>query len=127
MNETERRIGVHAGMVETSLMLRFRPDLVRMQNAQDFKSSTLWLEENFKYLRHNGGHNMGWMIHDLNPEVPSAMLARRKRSARRSPEHQVAGVIELLRDMKRFSLKTLATEAGVGTAPNISPIKRAIA
>jgi len=85
LDDTERRIGVHAGLAETSLMLRFRPDLVRMQHAQDFKSSTLWLEENFKYLRHNGGHNMGWMIHDLNPTAPSAMPQRqRPRSARRS-------------------------------------------
>jgi creatinine amidohydrolase len=128
VNETERRIGVHAGMVETSLMLRFRPDLVRMQNAQDFKSSTLWLEENFKYLRHNGGHNMGWMIHDLNPEgAVGNALAGTEEIGRTIAEHQVAGVIELLRDMKRFNLKTLATEAGVTAAPNISPIKRAIA
>jgi len=36
-------------------------------------------------------------------------------------------VIELLRDMKRFNVKTLATEAGVTSAPTVAPIKRAIA
>ena len=128
VTDTERRIGVHAGMIETSLMLRFRPDLVRMQHAQDFKSSTLWLEENCRFLRHNGGHNMGWMIHDLNPEgaVGNAAAGTAEIGAAIA-EHQVAGVIELLRDMKRFNLKTLATEAGGAAASTVSPIRRAIA
>jgi creatinine amidohydrolase len=126
VSDTERRIGVHAGMIETSLMLRFRPDLVRMQNAQDFKSSTLWLEENFKFLRHNGGHNMGWMIHDLNPEgAVGNASAGTADIGQAIAEHQVSGVIELLRDMKRFNLKKLATEAGMAVS-NISPIKRVI-
>ena len=128
VNDTERRIGVHAGLVETSLMLRFRPDLVRMQHAQDFKSSTLWLEENFKFLRHNGGHNMGWMIHDLNPDgaVGNASAATAE-IGEATAVHQVSGVIELLQDMKRFNLNTLATEAGVTSVSTLSPIKRAIA
>jgi creatinine amidohydrolase len=128
VDDTERRIGVHAGLAETSLMLKFRPDLVRMQHAKDFQSSTLWLEENFKYLRHNGGHNMGWMIHDLNPDgaVGNAAAATAE-IGEAIAVHQVSGVIELLRDMKRFNIKNLATEAGVTSAPTVAPIKRAIA
>ena len=128
VTDIERRIGVHAGMIETSLMLWFRPDLVRMQHAQDFKSSALWLEEKFKFLRHNGGHNMGWVIHDLNPDgaVGNASAATAE-IGEAIAIHQVSGAVELLRDMKRFNLKNLATEAGVTAAATVSPIKRAIA
>jgi creatinine amidohydrolase len=129
LTETERRIGVHGGMIETSLMLCFRPDLVRMQHARDFTSSTLWLEENCKFLRHNGGHNMGWMIHDLNPAgaVGNAAAATAE-LGQAIAEHQVAGVIELLRDMRRFDLKSLRIEAGAAVTPSaVSPVDRAIA
>jgi creatinine amidohydrolase len=35
----ERRYGIHGGDMETSLMLAFRPDLVDMCRARDFRSS----------------------------------------------------------------------------------------
>jgi creatinine amidohydrolase len=129
LTDAERRIGVHGGMIETSLMLCFRPELVRMQHAQDFTSSTLWLEENCKFLRHNGGHNMGWMIHDLNPAgaVGNAAAATAE-IGQAIAAHQVDGVIELLRDMKRFDPEHLANEAGAaGNSFPIPPGKRAIA
>jgi creatinine amidohydrolase len=127
VNDTERRLGVHAGMIETSLMLQFRPDLVRMENAKDFPSSSQWLEENFKYLRHNGSHNMGWMIHDLNADgaVGNAAAGTAEMGAAIA-EHQVAGFIDLIADMRRFNVKTLATEASVQSVKSVSSIKRAL-
>lgn len=34
----EQQFRTHGGEVETSLMLHFRPDLVRTENAQNFQS-----------------------------------------------------------------------------------------
>jgi creatinine amidohydrolase len=110
IDDQERRHGVHAGLVETSLMLHFRPDLVRKEEARRFISASGWLEENFKHLRATGQHNMGWIIHDLNADgaVGDASAATAK-IGEVIAEHQVAGVIELLRDMQRFDLGRLAT------------------
>jgi len=41
LSQDEKRHGIHGGLVETSLMLRLRPDLVRMEQAADFRSA--WL------------------------------------------------------------------------------------
>ena len=42
-SETELAHGIHAGDIETSLMLSFRPDLVRMEEAEDFESASVVL------------------------------------------------------------------------------------
>jgi creatinine amidohydrolase len=127
VNDNERRLGVHAGMIETSLMLRFRPDLVHMEHARDFPSSSQWLEENFKHLRHNGGHNMCWMIHDLNADgAVGNAAAGTEAMGEAIAEHQVKGAIELIGEMRRFNLKALASEASVQPVKAVSPIKRAL-
>jgi creatinine amidohydrolase len=115
--DQEKRYGVHAGMVETSLMLNFRPDLVRREELRDFVSASRWTEDTFKHLRATGQHNMGWMIHDLNAEgaVGNARAASAD-AGRAIAEHQVAGVIELLWDIHRFDLDRLATDCA-STAP----------
>jgi creatinine amidohydrolase len=41
LSQDQRRHGIHGGLVETSLMLHLRPDLVRMEHAADFRSA--WL------------------------------------------------------------------------------------
>ena len=110
VDEREKRYGVHAGMVETSLMLHFRPDLVCREEARDFASASRWMEDTFTHLRATGQHNMGWMIHDLNADgaVGNASAGSAQAGAAIA-EHQVAGIIELLRDMSRFDLRRLAT------------------
>jgi creatinine amidohydrolase len=123
ISDQEKRYGVHAGMVETSLMLNFRPDLVRREELRDFVSSTRWMEDTFKHLRATGQHNMGWMIHDLNAEgaVGNARAASAD-AGRAIAEHQVAGAIELLWDMRRFDLNRLATDCCVTPARDVFDI-----
>jgi len=108
VDEAELRYGVHAGLVETSLMLAFRPDLVRFDKAQNFVSSTAWMEQSFSHLRATGRHNMGWIIEDLNAEgaVGNAAAATAELGMAIA-KHQARGAIELLRDMTRFDLKRL--------------------
>ena len=39
--ESEKTHGIHAGEIETSLMLSFRPDLVRLDEAGDFTPASI--------------------------------------------------------------------------------------
>jgi creatinine amidohydrolase len=63
---TERRHGVHAGEIETSLMLAIAPELVRMDLAQDFASSAIDRVRQHPLLG-QGHSRMGWHVQDLNP------------------------------------------------------------
>lgn len=104
----EAQHGIHAGDIETSLMLEFRPDLVRMAEAKNFVSSAIAMEKEFKQLSADGKHAFGWIAQDLNVEgavgdASKATAAKGKRTA----EHQVDGFIALLRDMTTFSLNRL--------------------
>jgi creatinine amidohydrolase len=62
----EDEFGIHGGSVETSLMLHFRPDLVRLDQARDFRSAARhWAKRN-EVLRAHGATSLGWMTQDLN-------------------------------------------------------------
>jgi creatinine amidohydrolase len=111
----EAKHGIHAGDIETSLMLDFRRDLVRMDKAKNFVSSAIAMEKEFKHLSSSGTHAFGWMAQDLNPDGPTgnAAIATVEKGAR-TAEHQVDGFIDLLRDVTKFKLSRLYTPAKGG-------------
>jgi creatinine amidohydrolase len=106
----ETQHGIHAGDIETSLMLEFRPDLVSMADAKSFVSSAIAMEKEFKQLSADGAHAFGWIAQDLNAEgaVGDASKATAAKGLK-TAEHQVDGFIALLRDMTAFSLTRLYT------------------
>ena len=63
----EKRHGIHAGLIETSVMLALRPDLVRMGDAKRFGSLQEAHEREHRHLRAYGPHAHGWTMEDLNP------------------------------------------------------------
>ena len=63
----EHRFGVHAGDVETSMMRAFRPELVRMDAAQNFRSSSQDRAERFDILGNGRSAKLGWQMQDYNP------------------------------------------------------------
>ena len=113
----ESRHGIHAGDIETSLMLSFRRDLVRMEKTKDFVSSAIAIEKEFKRLSPAGTHSFGWIAQDLNPDgaVGNATLGSADKGAR-TAAHQIDGFIELLRDMTNFRLSRLFTPADNASA-----------
>ena len=62
------RVGIHAGDVETSLMLALRPGRVRMERAGYFRSSSQDRAERFATLGNGKSAKLGWMMQDYNPE-----------------------------------------------------------
>ncbi|MBT9385233.1 creatininase family protein [Pseudooceanicola sp. CBS1P-1] len=100
----ELRWGVHAGLVETSLMMAFRPDLVRHDQLRDFPSASARLERDFKHLRLTGKHNMAWIIQDVNADGAVGNASGGSAElGERIVAHQVAGMVELLREIARYT------------------------
>lgn len=64
--QDERKFGIHAGQVETSIMLYLRPHLVKMNKAKNFTVLLEDVQERYKWLRVIGSTYMGWQSQDLN-------------------------------------------------------------
>ena len=62
----EHRFGIHAGDIETSMMLALRPQCVEMAQAQDFKSSSQWRSQHFPILGNGKSAKLGWQMQDYN-------------------------------------------------------------
>jgi creatinine amidohydrolase len=105
LSRDEQRHGFHGGLVETSLMLHLRPDLVRMEHAADFRSAWLAMESEMSLLTPEGGVGFGWETQDLHP-----MGALGEASAASAAigavvlEHQAARFATLLQEVRCFDL-----------------------
>ncbi|MCU0942117.1 MAG: creatininase family protein [Hydrogenophaga sp.] len=63
----EHRFGIHAGEVETALMRALRPDLVRMDEARDFRSTSEDRAEHYPVLGNGRSARFAWQTQDLHP------------------------------------------------------------
>lgn len=107
--EQETAVGIHAGDMETSMMLHFRPDLVRMEKAANFVPATVEIAETFKQLRPTGFTAFGWIAQDLHASGAAGDAARATTErGRLTAEFRALKFIELLQDASRFALSRLA-------------------
>jgi creatinine amidohydrolase len=106
----EKAHGIHAGDVETSLMLSFRPDLVRTERAENFPSLSAEMERDFNWLRAGRPTGFGWMTQDLSPTgaVGNAAAATREKGET-CADYGATAFIELLQDIDDFDLSKLET------------------
>ena len=63
----EHRFGIHAGEIETSMMLALRPEQVDMAKAQDFHSTSQDRADKFSLLGDGRSAKLGWQMQDYNP------------------------------------------------------------
>jgi creatinine amidohydrolase len=63
----EHRFGIHAGDVETSMMLALAPHHVNMHEARHFSSSSQQRAETYPILGNGKSAKMGWQTQDYNP------------------------------------------------------------
>ncbi|MGQ7791680.1 creatininase family protein [Faunimonas sp. B44] len=108
VDDLERVAGVHGGLVETALMLRFRPDLVSMDAARMFPSRQTALVAENSHLRAYGPVGFGWLAGDLHPEgvVGNAAAATAETGAAIAA-HQSRCFAELLHEVSRADLSEL--------------------
>ena len=63
----EHRFGIHAGEIETSMMLALKPDQVDMSKAQKFHSTAQDRAEKFTLLGDGKSAKLAWQMQDYNP------------------------------------------------------------
>lgn len=63
----EHRFGIHAGDIETSMMLALDPAHVDMARAQDFASTARDRAQKFEILGNGKSAKLGWQMQDYNP------------------------------------------------------------
>jgi creatinine amidohydrolase len=105
----EQRHGVHAGDVETSLVLAHRPETVDMKRAVPAVPVTLEMAEKFKWLSAFRPVGFGWMTQDLHPTGAVGDATRSTaQKGEQALDHGARALVELLQDVDRFDLKRLA-------------------
>jgi creatinine amidohydrolase len=68
ISDHEHRFGVHAGQVETSVMLALKPHAVQMDKAKRFKSSAEQRAQNFEILGNGRSAKLAWQMQDYNAD-----------------------------------------------------------
>lgn len=106
----EETHGIHAGEIETALMLSFRPDLVRHEKAADFASATNGMDREFKWLRAGRPTGFGWMAQDLSGAgAMGDAAAATHEKGEACADHGATAFVELLQEIERFDLTRLRT------------------
>src|SRR5262245_59782728 len=105
---SERTHGIHAGAIETSIVLAAAQDLVRMEKAPVATSVTVELEKTSRWLRLSRPAGFGWMAQDLHRSgaVGDATQATAERGEA-ALAHGAKAFVELLADVDRFDLAQL--------------------
>lgn len=106
--EAERRHGIHAGAIETSMIMHLYPDLVRTDRIADFESSAVETARQYDRLGPTGATPYGWMTEDLHASgaVGNASLANAA-TGKRVVEEAAQAFADLLRETGRFDLSAL--------------------
>jgi creatinine amidohydrolase len=64
----EHRFGIHAGDIETSMMLALREEFVDMKQVQNFHSTSQDRAATYPVLGNGTSAKLGWQMQDYNPQ-----------------------------------------------------------
>ncbi|MGO4393726.1 creatininase family protein [Variovorax sp. M-6] len=107
----EHRFGVHAGEMETSMMLALAPGQVAMAAARDFGSTSRQRAADYAILGNGRSAKLGWAMEDYNPEGAAgnaaAATAEKGRALVDASATQLAA---LLAEVSRLPLATAHTQ-----------------
>lgn len=104
-SETEQTDGIHAGDMETSLMLHIAPQQVDMTLARDFGNRAAALHADHPDLGLRGPGKFGWSTQDLNPSGACGDASRASaEKGQRTLDHAVERVSDVLLQISRVSL-----------------------
>ena len=104
----EMKHGIHAGDLETSVMLHVAPDHVRMERAKNFGSFTETMAQENRFLSITPSGKLGWQTQDLNPEGACGDAANATAAKGRAViDHVSDRFVELLSEIDRFDLQRL--------------------
>ncbi|WP_411903880.1 creatininase family protein [Methylorubrum thiocyanatum] len=101
----EIRHGIHAGGIETALMLALRPDLVRREHVAAFVPRTVAMARDFTLLRAGRPAAFAWKTEDLHPSgaLGDARLGTAE-AGEATLDHGARTFVRLLEEVDRFTL-----------------------
>ncbi|MDB5505569.1 MAG: putative Creatinine amidohydrolase [Devosia sp.] len=113
--DDELDFGIHAGAIETSMMLHLCPELVQQDRVMDFPSTAANFQSEFRLLQSDPGNGraggFGWMMQDLNPfgAAGDARLSSPE-AGRALVDHAASALAELLIEIDRFDIGRLTPD-----------------
>jgi len=108
-DEAEIAHGIHAGDIETSLMMHLRPHQVQTDKAAAFVPSSMPMESEFDVLRGHGRLAFSWMTADLHASGACGNAANATADKGEcAAEFAVGRFLALLGDIHRFDPERLA-------------------
>jgi creatinine amidohydrolase len=103
----EHRFGIHAGDMETSMMLALRERYVDMKLAQNFASSSEERSSLYPILGNGMSAKLGWQMQDYNPAGAAGNAAAA--TAAKGRQLVDAAGLQLARLLQEVSALPLAT------------------
>jgi creatinine amidohydrolase len=109
-SDQEHRFGIHAGDIETSMMLALVPELVDMTKAQNFVSTSEQRAATYPILGNGRSAKLGWHIQDYNPQGAAgnaaAATAAKGAAVVKSAGEQLAKLLQELMDLPLNTVRT---------------------
>jgi creatinine amidohydrolase len=107
--EEELRHGIHGGAVETSIMLAKYREHVRIGAIADFRSSSIAMEQEYRWLSTQRPAPFAWQAQDLNESgaVGNATLATAEKGVQLL-DYGAQRFIELLDDVDKFDVSAFS-------------------
>jgi creatinine amidohydrolase len=99
----ELRHGIHGGAAETSIMLARHKSHVRSDAIADFRSATIAMEQDYRWLSAHRPAAFAWQAQDLHPSgaIGDATQASAEKGERLL-DHGARAFCELLADLDKF-------------------------
>lgn len=109
----ERRHGIHAGEMETAVMLALSPDLVAMDRARNFRPLVAEMEGDYTLLGLSPAAKLGWQAQDMHPAGACGNAAAATAETGRAViDHAAGQLVAALEEMARAPLSWLDTDPG---------------
>ena len=106
----EHRFGIHAGDIETSMMLALREKYVDMAQAQNFHSTSQDRAATYPVLGNGTSAKLGWQMQDYNPQGAAgnaaAATAAKGHALLNAAGLQLAHLLKEVSDLPLSTLKS---------------------
>lgn len=107
-DQDELKFGIHAGAIETSVMLHLHPELVRRDKLADFPSLSLEMEGDYDLLGPGRAASFAWAAQDLNPAGACGDARQADAEKGRAVvDHWARSLARILEETARFPLSRL--------------------
>ena len=112
LDQCEAQHGIHAGEMETSMMLALHPEKVAMVHARNFVPLSVRLQAECALLGLGPGARLGWQAQDLHPAGACGnAAAATAEKGQMFIDHAARQIVALLRDVDALPLSVLENPA----------------